>query len=481
MKELLPTPRHMESWLNAKVNVLMMGLHGVGKTALITSAFNEKYGELGKDWLYFSGPTMDPWCDFAGVPREATDKNGNKHLEFILPKALADGTVKGIFIDEYNRSHKRVRNAVMELSQFKRLNGHVFPNLEVIWVAINPADEEGTYDVDEIDPAQFDRFQVHIELPYRPDKAFFVNAFGRYVAEVAMTWWKALPDSAKKVVSPRRLEYALNHHAHNLDIEEVLPRESNPKALKVALSETPAKMQMNDIADAKDKNKGKEFIANENNFALCQADIVKNRNLIKFFVPLMPKEKISMLFDSSASVRQFCLSQLNSDKKITDVVMAIKEAGVNQSHVREINRALNNTRQAASAEMAKEGKKNPNAAPPYVGKSHSIQRLKNVLLEIATEKNINQPIYRTKAFEKIKAALPEGNTLLPEQAANVLAHLELYIIGRFHTKNVDNLSDVIGVVNNLFDSLSPSHIEKAHKFWPKIMKWAATRDDFYLM
>jgi len=483
MKELMPSPRHMESWLKAKENVLLMGLHGVGKTALITSAFNKEYGELGRDWLYFSGPTMDPWCDFAGVPREATDDKGNKYLEFVLPKALADGTVKAIFIDEYNRSHKRVRNAVMELSQFKRLNGHVFPNLEVIWVAINPDDEDGTYDVDGIDPAQFDRFHVQIQLPYRPDKAFFTSTFDKYIADVAIDWWKALTDNAKKLVSPRRLEYALRHHAHELDIEEVLPTDCNPKALKIALSETPVRVKMNEIAKAGDIERGTLFVADENNFALCKADIIKNRNLLGFFVPIMPKEKISLLVADSSSVRQFCLSKLrdNSCKKIVDVLMAIKEANVNQTLVREINRAINEARQTASNKMATNAKKNSEAIEAFVGANPSVEQLMNVLVNTENEKNIGQPVYRMKAFNRISAAMPRPHTLEPEQAVRVLDCLEKFVIGRFHTGRVDSLPNVMGVVNNLFASLTSEELGEANRRWTKIMKWATTRDDFYLI
>ena len=118
-------------------NVLLEGRHGTGKTTLVTEVFSQNC----KNWLYFSGSTLDPWVDFVGVTKEI--KKGNDYvLSFVLPEKMADENVEAIFIDEYNRSHKKIRNATMELVQFKSINGRKFPNLKVVWAAINPNDED---------------------------------------------------------------------------------------------------------------------------------------------------------------------------------------------------------------------------------------------------------------------------------------------------------------------------------------------------
>ena len=44
-------------------------------------------------------------------------------------------------MDEFSRAHKKVRNAVMELIQFKSINGRKFKNLKIVWAAINPDDD----------------------------------------------------------------------------------------------------------------------------------------------------------------------------------------------------------------------------------------------------------------------------------------------------------------------------------------------------
>jgi len=147
----------LEFALQNNLNVLLVGKHGVGKTSTVLDVF-----EKNKiNYLYFSAPTMDPWVDFVGVPKEKQDDNGKSYLDLVRPKAFQDDSVEAIFLDEYNRSPKKVRNAVMELIQFKSINGKKFNNLKVIWAAVNPSEEDDTnYDIEEIDPAQLDRFEI---------------------------------------------------------------------------------------------------------------------------------------------------------------------------------------------------------------------------------------------------------------------------------------------------------------------------------
>jgi hypothetical protein len=91
----------------------------------------------------------------------------------------------------------------MELIQFKSINGRKFPNLKVVWAAINPSDDDEEYDVEELDGAQIDRFQVRIKVPFFPDIEYFENKFGKDWSKSAHEWWNGMPDKAKKLVSPR--------------------------------------------------------------------------------------------------------------------------------------------------------------------------------------------------------------------------------------------------------------------------------------
>ena len=200
----------LKKYFDCGMNVLLTGEHGVGKTSIVRQALEENGLILNESWLYFSGSTLDPWVDFIGIPKEV-EYNGKKCIEIIPPKAFFnEGKIEAIFIDELNRSPSKIRNAILELCQFKSINGRKFPNLKVVWAAINPDDEENTYDVERLDPAHKDRFHANqIIVPYACDIEYFTKKYGTDIASASINWWNELPDNVKKQVSPRRLDYAL--------------------------------------------------------------------------------------------------------------------------------------------------------------------------------------------------------------------------------------------------------------------------------
>jgi hypothetical protein len=286
--------KKLEFYFDHGKNVLLSGHKGVGKTSIITEVFNRK----SKKWLYFSGSTLDPFVDFIGVPKEKVTKTGST-LEFIRPEYMNE-EVEAIFIDEYNRSVKKVRNAIMELIQFKSLNGKKFPNLKVVWGGVNPynPDDEDNeiYDVEPIDPAQKDRFQVQINIPYALDNEYFDNKFGQKWAEGATEWWNNLPEKIKKLVSPRRIDYALEVYQIGGDINDVLPIESNPSKLLASINFGGIEKVITDIFKAKDKKAALEFLVNENYYQSCAHLLVQNKDWSNFFVPFLDEERQLSLF-----------------------------------------------------------------------------------------------------------------------------------------------------------------------------------------
>jgi hypothetical protein len=286
--------KKLEFYFDHGKNVLLSGHKGVGKTAIITEVFNRKAGK----WLYFSGSTLDPFVDFIGVPKEKVTKTGST-LEFIRPSYMNE-EVEAIFIDEYNRSVKKIRNATMELIQFKSLNGQKFPNLKVIWVGVNPynADDEDneTYDVEPIDPAQKDRFQIQIDIPYAIDQEYFKNKFGQKWAEGAYEWWNNLPEKIKKLVSPRRIDYALEVYQIGGEVTDVLPIESNPSKLLASINFGGIEKVITDIFKNKDKKDALKFLENENYYQSCTHLFVQDRDWANFFFPLLDEERQVSLF-----------------------------------------------------------------------------------------------------------------------------------------------------------------------------------------
>lgn len=120
-------------------NVLLTGSHGVGKTQIIKEVFTKIYGEINIGWRYFSASTLDPWVDFIGIPKNYVRESDGREVFGIIPPENFTGeeNIQAIFFDEINRADPKTLNAIMELIQFRSINGRKFPNLKVIWAARN--------------------------------------------------------------------------------------------------------------------------------------------------------------------------------------------------------------------------------------------------------------------------------------------------------------------------------------------------------
>ena len=382
----------IDHWIKNNLNVCLVGRHGVGKTAMIKSAFDRH--ELR--WRYFSASTMDPWTDFVGVPKERTDnklppefaiikelasiniviarqwvinnwkmspaeacsivdhalnhKEGNAYLDFIRPRFLG-GDDRGIFIpneeiealffDEYNRSSKKIRNAVMELIQFKSINGYKFPNLRFVWIAINPDDEDQIhYDVEEMDEAQADRFQVKVQIPYRPDVEWFRENYGQRMADGAINWWDELDEDNKRKVSPRRLQYALDCAMSKGDLHDVIPPSCNVGKLISTLKDGPITEKLEELMRNNDHEQTKKFLKNENNCTSSMKYIPKSEKLMGYFLPHIPKEKLISLMDTDNKICNYVIYNLDKHDVFKSVCQNIQSANLNAGLHRKIRLAL---------------------------------------------------------------------------------------------------------------------------------------------
>jgi MoxR-like ATPase len=321
----------LKKHFDVESNVLITGAHGVGKTSIIKQVFEDNGLVLNESWLYFSGSTLDPWVDFIGIPKEI-EYNGKKCIEIIPPKAFIDeGKIQAIFIDEFNRSPSKIRNALLELCQFKSINGRKFPNLKVVWAAINPEDEENTYDVERLDPAQKDRFPGNqIFVPYACDADYFIKKYGNDIATTSINWWNDLPENIKKQVSPRRLDYALEYMAKGIPLEDILPKDSNPSKLRQDLSNGPIDKKLSKLYEAKNVKEAKLFLNVENNYASAIKIININEGYKEFFVPLLKKEKLCLLIaDEKMSISDYILANKNKHPEFKSAVEDILTASTN--------------------------------------------------------------------------------------------------------------------------------------------------------
>jgi hypothetical protein len=329
MKELIDSQK-LDFYLKMGRNVLLEGKHGVGKTMAPIAAFER----AGVNYRYFSAATCDPFIDFVGVPR-VVEENGKTVLKLIRQEHLEDESIEVIFLDEYNRAPKKMKNAVMELIQFKSVNGKKFPNLKAVWASINPDDSSGTYDVEPLDPAQYDRFHVHLKVDYRPCPVYLENKYGSRMAAAALEWWGALTATMKDTVSPRRLCYALDFYLEDGDIRDILPEDTNVSRLIELLVTKPIDVLVQEIYDSKDAHETKAFINNENNLMKALEIIKSKPEYQDYFFPNLNNERASSLL-SDEQVRKNILSNISNFPNYEDLIKGVLQANANKALVEEI-------------------------------------------------------------------------------------------------------------------------------------------------
>lgn len=132
---------------------LLWGHFGVGKTDIAKEIAKKHNKEL----IILVISQMEPG-DLIGLPTRDVDQT-----KFLKPDWWPENENVIIMIDEINRAHRSIRNAIMQILIDKRIHNHILPKKAWIMAAANPPDEE--YDqVDLItDPAFMSRF-FHLDL-----------------------------------------------------------------------------------------------------------------------------------------------------------------------------------------------------------------------------------------------------------------------------------------------------------------------------
>lgn len=291
----VPSLQMLDTWIKNNYNVLFHGRPGVGKTSMVFEAFDKQGWEKNVDYLYFSAATIDPWVDLIGVPSKMLNEDGEEVLKLVRPETIKNKTIKAFFVDELNRSHKKVRNALMELIQFKSINGLRFPNLEIIWAAVNPADdEEMKFDVEKLDLAQEDRFHIHVQIPYKPNEVYFAQKFNDPdMAEAVCKWWNEQPEKVKQQLTPRRLEYAIDVFMKTNDLRFVIPSEAHISSLKSAIQCGNPEKTLLKLIENNDTSEIRKWLAIENNLNSVQNLICTNRSVCSKVLHLLSDERVA--------------------------------------------------------------------------------------------------------------------------------------------------------------------------------------------
>jgi hypothetical protein len=221
--------RELKNLASLKRRVMLVGLHGCGKTETILSIAKE----LNLKLLYFSAPTIDPWCDLVGIPvPKWSEETKRMEMHFVRRQDLEEA--EWIVFDEINRAQPKTQNGLLEIAQFQSVNGIPLRGKPFVWAGMNPPDVEMNYHVQELDIALQDRFHEYIEMKANPIcEVYESKGIPREVAQKTIAWWNGLGVDQKNYVTPRRLEYIMQGHVNGLDISRcVLPSRFMPNVSK---------------------------------------------------------------------------------------------------------------------------------------------------------------------------------------------------------------------------------------------------------
>lgn len=270
------------------INVMLEGDHGVGKTAIAMEAFRR----AGMKVKYFSASSTDPFVDFCGIPK-VNEKTGR--IEVVRP-AWFDQGYDAILLDEFNRAPVRIKNATMEALQFKTMNGEPLSTVKVIWTCINPYGSNiHQYEVDPIDAAQKDRFCVYVPVPFKVSEEYFEDAYGVNGVR-ACEWWNQIPDETRKLVSPRRLEYALQVWNIGGSLRDVLPEGSNPGKLASVLTKGSIMPTLKQAIKSRDMARLRTIVQDGNNYDAVK-QVFQDDDAAKLLVSCMNNEQLGTFFE----------------------------------------------------------------------------------------------------------------------------------------------------------------------------------------
>jgi MoxR-like ATPase len=136
----------------AKLPVLLRGRHGVGKSQVVYQlAANASLPVVERRASQMTEG------DLVGLP----SIDGNR-TTFNPPDWFKQACEEPVclFLDEVDRATLEVRQGIFELTDSRKLNGHHLHPDTIVFAAINGGDHGEQYQVNEMDPAELDRWSV---------------------------------------------------------------------------------------------------------------------------------------------------------------------------------------------------------------------------------------------------------------------------------------------------------------------------------
>ena len=138
--------------IDAGFPVLIRGRHGIGKSEVVYQFASER----GLPVVERRASQMTEG-DLMGLPSidgESTRWNAPDWLVTACEQPVV------LFLDEVDRATIEVRQGIFELTDSRKLNGHVLHKDTLIFAAVNGGEHGDQYQVGEMDPAELDRYTV---------------------------------------------------------------------------------------------------------------------------------------------------------------------------------------------------------------------------------------------------------------------------------------------------------------------------------
>jgi len=132
--------------------VLLRGRHGIGKSEVVYQTARGL--ELPVIERRASQMTEG---DLVGLPVVKGDRTSFNPPDW-FKAACEDACV--LFLDEVDRATPEVRQGIFELTDSRKLNGHVLHEDTLIMAAVNGGEHSSQYQVGDMDPAELDRWTV---------------------------------------------------------------------------------------------------------------------------------------------------------------------------------------------------------------------------------------------------------------------------------------------------------------------------------
>jgi midasin (ATPase involved in ribosome maturation) len=168
--------------------VLLRGRHGVGKSQVVY----QTAAKLGLPVIERRASQMTEG-DLVGLP--STDGNTTS---FNPPDWFAQACSEpvALFLDEVDRATIEVRQGIFELTDSRKLNGHILHPRTVIFAAVNGGDHGAQYQVGEMDHSalveKFGGSEVFKSALSETQVANLAGYFLTLPSEVAMKLWSVL-------------------------------------------------------------------------------------------------------------------------------------------------------------------------------------------------------------------------------------------------------------------------------------------------